>query len=173
MSILKNITFLTLLLIFFGCEESKNKETDSGKIDDTYASTQEVPMVRDMVSGYILLKDAFVATDYEAAKSAAVTFKQVVSGNIDAGFEKALIAVTDKIIQAQNVEEQRVQFEEVSILMYALAGNGQFEGQRIYKQFCPMAFDNKGAYWLSLEENVLNPYFGDRMLKCGYVEEVL
>jgi len=141
--------------------------------EDKSASIEQAPMVTDMVTGYILLKDALVATDYEAAISAATTFKQTVSGNIDLGFEKALVAVTNKIIKAQNIEEQRTQFEQVSILMYALAGNGQFEGQRLYKQFCPMAFENKGAYWLSVDENIMNPYFGDIMLKCGYVDEVL
>jgi hypothetical protein len=43
----------------------------------------------------------------------------------------------------------------------------------IYKQFCPMAFDNKGAYWLSSNEEIMNPYFGDKMLHCGKVEETV
>ena len=36
-----------------------------------------------------------------------------------------------------------------------------------------MAFDNKGADWLQLDEDLLNPYFGDAMLKCGEVKEVI
>jgi len=34
-----------------------------------------------------------------------------------------------------------------------------------------MAFDNKGAYWLSNEAAIRNPYFGDEMLECGKVED--
>ena len=158
---------LFILVALWGCSENREKSSESEN-DQTVATK-----ATDIVSGYMILKDAFVATDYEAAKSAAITYKHLVIGNVDAGFEKALAAVTDKIILAGNIEEQRGHFEQISALMHALAGNGQFEGQRLYKQFCPMAFDNKGAYWLSLEENVLNPYFGDRMLNCGYVEEVL
>ena len=30
-----------------------------------------------------------------------------------------------------------------------------------------MAFDNKGAYWLSEEKEIRNPYFGSKMLTCG------
>ena len=41
---------------------------------------------------------------------------------------------------------------------------------KLYYQYCPMAFNNKGAYWLSNEEAIRNPYFGDKMLKCGLVE---
>ena len=32
-----------------------------------------------------------------------------------------------------------------------------------------MARENKGAHWLSLSDQIRNPYFGDRMLKCGKV----
>ena len=43
----------------------------------------------------------------------------------------------------------------------------------IYNQFCPMANNDKGANWLSFEENIKNPYFGDAMLTCGSVEEII
>jgi hypothetical protein len=39
----------------------------------------------------------------------------------------------------------------------------------VYYQFCPMAFDNKGAYWISKTEDVRNPYFGLKMLSCGEI----
>jgi hypothetical protein len=33
-----------------------------------------------------------------------------------------------------------------------------------------MALNNTGGYWLSSEEKILNPYFGDKMLKCGKID---
>ena len=36
-----------------------------------------------------------------------------------------------------------------------------------------MADNDNGAYWLSKEEKVINPYFGDAMLKCGSVKQVI
>jgi len=36
-----------------------------------------------------------------------------------------------------------------------------------------MAFDGKGGYWLSNSKEIRNPYFGDIMLACGEVTEVL
>jgi Cu(I)/Ag(I) efflux system membrane fusion protein len=36
-----------------------------------------------------------------------------------------------------------------------------------------MADNNNGAYWLSKEEKVINPYFGDAMLTCGEVKQVI
>lgn len=45
------------------------------------------------------------------------------------------------------------------------------EKDKVYQDFCPMAFDNKGAFWLSETEEILNPYFGEAMLSCGEVKE--
>ena len=39
----------------------------------------------------------------------------------------------------------------------------------LYVQKCPMANNNKGAVWLSAEEEIRNPYYGDAMLTCGSV----
>jgi Cu(I)/Ag(I) efflux system membrane fusion protein len=33
-----------------------------------------------------------------------------------------------------------------------------------------MAKGNQGADWLSTEEQIRNPYFGDKMMKCGTVK---
>ncbi len=43
----------------------------------------------------------------------------------------------------------------------------------LYVQFCPMAFDNKGATWLAASEEINNPYFGAMMLRCGEVQKQL
>lgn len=41
----------------------------------------------------------------------------------------------------------------------------------LYKQYCPMAESDEGANWLSLQEEIRNPYFGEDMLSCGEVEK--
>ena len=41
----------------------------------------------------------------------------------------------------------------------------------VYKVFCPMYNDNKGAFWLSDSREVKNPYYGKEMLSCGEVQE--
>ena len=46
-------------------------------------------------------------------------------------------------------------------------------GIKAYYQFCPMADNNKGAYWLSKEETILNPYFGKAMHSCGEIKYVI
>ena len=36
-----------------------------------------------------------------------------------------------------------------------------------------MANNNKGAIWLSREEEIKNPYFGDLMLSCGEIQDII
>jgi Cu(I)/Ag(I) efflux system membrane fusion protein len=50
-------------------------------------------------------------------------------------------------------------------------GNPMDEEVRV--AFCPMAGDNAGAPWLQRGEAVDNPYFGEAMLTCGEVRNVL
>ena len=46
-------------------------------------------------------------------------------------------------------------------------------GTDAFYEYCPMAFNNEGGYWLSDNEKIVNPYFGDKMLNCGEVKEKL
>ena len=43
----------------------------------------------------------------------------------------------------------------------------------VYRLFCPMANDNKGAYWLQKTSDVQNPYYGSMMFKCGSLSETV
>ena len=42
-----------------------------------------------------------------------------------------------------------------------------------YEIYCPMANDGSGAYWLSKERVIRNPYFGEKMLGCGEVTNII
>ena len=46
-------------------------------------------------------------------------------------------------------------------------------GKTVHYQFCPMAKNGKGAYWLSENKDIRNPYFGKKMIDCGETKETL
>ncbi|PKL46396.1 MAG: hypothetical protein CVV42_16545 [Candidatus Riflebacteria bacterium HGW-Riflebacteria-2] len=54
-------------------------------------------------------------------------------------------------------------------LLILVKGKLSFE---IHENFCPMAFDNKGATWFQSAADLANPYFGASMLKCGSTRKV-
>ena len=57
--------------------------------------------------------------------------------------------------------------------MFSLLKQADLRNAGIYRQYCPMAFNDKGAYWLSDETDIKNPYFGKKMLECGEVTDTL
>ncbi|WP_421978139.1 DUF3347 domain-containing protein [Roseivirga seohaensis] len=118
-----------------------------------------------LVENYLALKDALVATDGAKAQKAANDFLEVNNND-------ALTADLKTIAGSTDVATQRIAFEGLSANMYSIVKAGGSETV-LYKQYCPMAFNNKGAYWLAAEEEVNNPYFGDVMLHCGSVQETI
>jgi Cu(I)/Ag(I) efflux system membrane fusion protein len=67
------------------------------------------------------------------------------------------------------LENQRSHFVILNENLVAIAGNMDSLENTIYIQKCPMANNNRGALWLSREDAIRNPYYGDAMLTCGSV----
>ena len=78
------------------------------------------------------------------------------------------------ILKMKGIEMKRSHFSIVSNkLTEAIDLFGVESSTAIYLEFCPMAFDNIGAFWISNEKEIRNPYFGDIMLACGEVKRKL
>ena len=133
---------------------------------------------------YIALKDAFVQSDVKKAKQAAQVVNEALSKvdmNLltgDARMQWMDISGTIinqiKLIESSGkLEDQRKAFSDFSDQFYKAIKTFGLMGKTAYYQFCPMAFDNKGAYWLSESKTILNPYFGEKMIDCGETKETL
>ncbi len=72
-----------------------------------------------------------------------------------------------------DLEQQREHFISLSKIMYDLLKAFNSNTEAIYYQFCPMANDGKGAYWISENSSIVNPYFGTKMLGCGSTKETI
>ena len=75
--------------------------------------------------------------------------------------------------QVDDVKSLRIYFKGLSNFLLSVADAFSPFSEALYVQYCPMAFDNQGARWLSFNEEILNPYFGNSMLRCGETERVL
>ncbi len=151
-----------------------NQKQDSSQKEATYSSEidQEVSnaQVQHILTGYLKLKDALVATDGTTAKAAAEELFTMLEDN-EAEVIQRLRADVDVIKNSEDAHAQRNNFHTLSDNLYELIKSTDANDIPIYRQFCPMARNNEGAYWLSAEKEVLNPYFGDVMLHCGSVKE--
>ncbi|MEM6318485.1 MAG: efflux RND transporter periplasmic adaptor subunit [Bacteroidota bacterium] len=147
-------------------------------------STLFKEQLNDLANAYFQLKDALVATD--AATAATAAEKVVVQlEKVDGRLVKeeahiywmeqlnALQAHSTKITKMNNVEAQRKQFGFLSDALIKVIEAFGTAGETLYVQYCPMAFDDEGADWLATEEQIQNPYFGDKMMRCGWVKKEL
>ncbi|SFZ93071.1 membrane fusion protein, Cu(I)/Ag(I) efflux system [Flaviramulus basaltis] len=133
---------------------------------------------------YIKLKDELVKDDSKNVKETSkklldnlnkVDMKLLNNNDVHShwmSLEKAIKTSANSISNTLNILEQRNYFKQLSTyLTNAIEIFGVNE--KVYQQFCPMADSNKGAYWLSKEEKVVNPYFGGAMLTCGEIKQVI
>lgn len=124
------------------------------------------------------LQDAFLATDAAKAKKQAVNVKSALS-KVDMSLVKGemhnhwmatlktLNETLDKIRGSNDIAIQRLAFADFNDALYGAIKMFGTSGETIYYQYCPMARDNEGAYWLSTVKEIKNPYFGEAMLTCG------
>lgn len=119
---------------------------------------------------YIHLKEALVSSDQERAKAAAAELASAIR-KVKGG-EKVQSEAT-KVSQAKSLDDQRKAFTTLSNEMITLVKNSDITAGAVYLEYCPMANKNTGGFWLSNEKEIRNPYFGDKMLKCGTVKETI
>lgn len=139
--------------------------------------------LKEVYNDYINLKDALVKENSKDGSQNASSLLSNLSKvdmkllkeevhNHWMTIETEIKSSATSIASSKNIKTQRNHFKHLSshfINAIQLFGINE----KVYVEFCPMADNNKGAYWLSQEEKIRNPYFGDAMLKCGEVKQTI
>tara|TARA_B100000809_G_scaffold251920_1_gene285989 strand:- start:4953 stop:6734 length:1782 start_codon:yes stop_codon:yes gene_type:complete len=178
--------------VMIGHKEYHTKEENASTTNKSHIKKNKIlktsiafkNKLQTVFNNYIQLKDAFVDEDSNSAMLESknlldnltkVDMKLVtdkVSHSNWMSMEKEIRTAATSILNTSNITDQRNYFKRLSAaLMDAIQVFGVNE--TVFVEFCPMADSNKGAYWLSKEEKVINPYFGKRMLTCGEVKQVI
>lgn len=155
-------------------------------LDNPYQVEAAVNLnLKEVVNAYIEMKNALVNDNAAGADDAAAKMVQKVeavdssllSGEGESAWQQHASLYSDKLAEMQHVEdleEKRSYFSHISEIMYCTVKSFDINEEiELYATFCPMAFDGKGAYWISETKTIKNPYFGAKMLKCGEVKEEL
>lgn len=139
------------------------------------ASEKFLRSLEGALSSYLELKDALVASDPGAASEKAEDMRISLPESGEAwnkGEREALVAFDRHLARLSGTTDlkvQRTQFRHLSEALIGIARPLGTPGSPLYLQYCPMANDNKGAYWISRDSSIRNPYYGDAMLTCGEV----
>ena len=163
---------------------ASNKENDHTNMTERL----EVPIafqhqLNSVYESYINLKNALVEDNTNKVSQDANTLLDNLSQvdmklvkdkthNHWMSLAKEIKSSATSISKTTDSKQQRSHFKHLSS---HLINTVQLFGvnEKVYVEFCPMADNNNGAYWLSKEEKVINPYFGEAMLTCGEVKQVI
>lgn len=176
---------LLIFLIFVGCEPSDQEKSQMEQREQQMQmqlveSTSEFnSQMAPVLNHYFDLKDALVNSDTEQAQTATELLLTVVESVQQAGLTSETMsvwnAISEEIINhgneltaSEDIDEQRIQFESISEAMIDMMGTFEPVGYEVFQQSCPMVRGGS-ADWLSRDEEIKNPYHGERMLNCGEV----
>lgn len=130
------------------------------------------------------LKEALVASNVDAAKSATEGIKEAL-GKTDMhllegqahmdwmNYLNAMNGQLELIGQTSSIDEQRIHFAAFTNALYKSIKAFGLDDESAYYTYCPMALGGQGGYWISDSKQITNPYFGTKMLGCGSVKETL
>jgi hypothetical protein len=166
-------------VLFISCADTKKEEPEVVTVDTTKSVTGDESAfqgpieaefkdeaMKEIFTKYIEVKTALVYTDPANAGAKSSQLKKLLEKhNADA----AAITAAGNMVTSSNVEEMRRAFKIVTQAIEPMVKEA-IESGTVYKQYCPMAFNNTGAYWLSESKDIYNPYFGSKMLKCGRID---
>ncbi len=190
-----NFVILGFVSVFFSCQ-NKQQTPKVKEAKPVVKSVVEVtPKIKEVdavfktqitavYDAYNRLKDALVASDSILAKTTANSvltsldklhmslLKKQESQKVWRT-EKSLIKVQlNQLAKSKTLTQQRITFLEISNAMIRLVENFGIN-KRVMIQYCPMADDFKGGYWLSTDAAIKNPYFGSKMLTCGSIKRII
>ncbi|KKL96886.1 hypothetical protein LCGC14_1839990, partial [marine sediment metagenome] len=175
-SLAENISFVAAK---FGLVH-KHPASEGSRISDTFRK-QLAKVFESYFAIQQALADDKVQLATESAKKAsdalkAVDMKLLSSQEHDKWmkFSAELESVLSEASQSKDIKLLREDFYLLSQQLAKIAKHfGSTGPSPLYILRCPMAFDNKGAQWLQDNDQTSNPYFGQMMLQCGGVEEVV
>jgi len=149
----------------------------------TIANAQSNTNIKKVLDAYIQLKDALVKSDGTNSSSASKTLltaiQEVNMSELNTETHTQWMKVVndlkedaEHISETKEITHQRDHFMSLSTNLYSVIKVSKL-GTPVFYEFCPMANKGKGANWLSLENKIKNPYYGNQMLTCGKVVETI
>lgn len=184
---MKYIIGILLFLTVTACNDPQNAPDPqtTGTPESNSGDTAENRFTR-LLYDYYLVKNALVkdnAVDADAATRSLIsttnrlrTYPPDSAVNIETATHLDTITYYGTRLlemKDETCEYKRIPFEKISDAMYVLIKKKGVKNTIVYRQYCPMAFNDKGAYWLSNEAEINNPYFGKKMKECGEITETI
>ncbi len=168
-----------------GHEGHLGMQNTGSETDDSSAMKMELPETvqvafRSALTPYLKMKDAFVASDAHKVLSFSQETFGILEPVSDSGLgkmEQAHISKIKKMLmsisESDDIENQRDLFVVLNQNFVPIVKAIKGLNSKVYIQKCPMANNYRGAFWISKDKAISNPYYGEQMLTCGSVAEII
>jgi len=166
-------TFL-LIATYVSCNQAQ-KTSEAIATDSVTVSIPVAMELRDANSDlaydqYLRLKDVLVLSDSTQAQTVA---KDLAGTLIKIPDSKNSTKIAYDMASEVSLSKQRIIFTRLSTELITMFKKAEISSGSMFVQYCPMANDGGGGYWLASETEIRNPYYGDQMLSCGEVKETI
>ncbi|MBK7494463.1 MAG: efflux RND transporter periplasmic adaptor subunit [Candidatus Omnitrophica bacterium] len=167
-----------------GSSSDSTGDQQPSQLFDAFSDNEPLAgAVRPVFEAYLALQEALAGDSFDNAEKASKNLAHLLGELKPAGLpeeqqpawekdQQALAAAAGEAGKAADIELLREKFEGVSkAINLWIRHFGNPLDQPLKHSFCPMAFDNKGAYWIQTGDTIANPYFGSKMLRCGEIRK--
>ncbi|WP_183562728.1 DUF3347 domain-containing protein [Mucilaginibacter sp. SP1R1] len=172
MKIINSVLIFSFIIAVSACKQAGKPSADAAAKTDSsktiIAQVADTANTAEVFNTYIGLKNQFIKSSVTGIKSTAALLEDKLAG-IKGCTETATLA--HQIATSTDIKAQRSAFIILSKDVITLIKGAKFKTAPIYVDYCPMADEGKGAYWLSVNKAIENPYFPEHMKECGQVKE--
>lgn len=166
--------------------EDHHEHEQNGKVDESSmemgnnTNVSKSSTLTPVIDTYIRLKNSLVQDDSKSAAKAGKmlfdSFKKLDKSKIEESKLKEYNEIVEDAMEhgehigenADNIDHQREHFEILStniVDLIKLLGTDR----TLFVDKCPMYNDGKGGKWISETKEIKNPFYGDKMMKCGSI----
>ncbi|MEP6796139.1 MAG: DUF3347 domain-containing protein [Saprospiraceae bacterium] len=150
----------------------------------TFAQQNESASLQKVINAYLDVKNALTKDDGKNVLTSSKSFYEViinlttnklaeVEQRVWMEYRDKLSAHAEHMKSTDLLAKQREYFIKLSADFYKMVKVLNSNEADLYYQYCPMANEGKGAYWVSEKQAIANPYFGKMMMTCGSTKETI
>lgn len=162
--------------------QSTMSATSNDSIQAGTMQTNSKGSIKEIVTGYLQIKNALANDNGKEAanggkamadamqkfdKSSLTPEQQKDYNDMESAMKENAEHIGEN---ADKIDHQREHFDMLSQDMADMVKTFN-AGENLYKDYCPMYNNKKGAVWISETKEIKNPYRGKKMPTCGSVKE--
>ncbi|MES2371510.1 MAG: hypothetical protein V4557_02955 [Bacteroidota bacterium] len=184
---MKKFVLYSLVLVLAACgssdEKAKEAPQPQGPLTKSVNSAAFNQSFELLLTHYYDLKEDFIYENDNISLSATnlgISADSLKLGELKADsmivstartYALGISSETKGLIGEKTLEGKRKSFQIISDQLYDLIRTVRYDQSVIYHNYCPMAFNDQGANWLSNTPSIRNPYIPKKMITCGEVKD--